>query len=128
MKVKSSQSWQLILADLSLILFLVALTGLASAQARRDSESQLHVQPAQALYRPSADGPELNEWLARQDLDPRLTLTVFVRYRRGNPEVAWSQARTLELSAHEAGVQVRIIMISADEDDIYASLAFDSPG
>lgn len=133
--------WQLILADLALILFLVTLSALPAAEAgsgrrladraARGEEARpvspaTEVAAAQALYRPVADGPTLAEWLASQPRDPRATLTVFARYPAGGEAAAWEAARALAASARGSGVPVRIIIAGGSEPDLYASLAYDS--
>ncbi len=138
-------SWQLILADLALILFLVTLTALpqgetgigpglagrvagsAAARAQTHSPSPpAEVAAAQALYRPVAGGPSLGEWLAGQPHDPRATLTVFAFHPAGGEAAAWQAARRLAASAQDSGVPVRIIISGGSAADLYASLAYDS--
>lgn len=130
----NGHGWQLILADLALILFLVTLSALPAAEtgpAARRATARPPAQPAeiaasQALYRPVAGGPTLAEWLAAQPHDPRATLTVFARYPRGGEAAAWEAARTLAASARGSGVPVRTIITAGQERDLYASLAYDS--
>jgi hypothetical protein len=138
---RSGHSWQLILADLALILFLLALSALPAAEAetgkklveaRARSEdvrrpAAFEVAAAQALFRPVAGGPTLAEWLASQPRDPRATLTVFVRYRPDDGGEAWRSARALMREAEASGVAVRTVITAGDAADIYASLAYDAP-
>jgi hypothetical protein len=136
-----SIAWQLILADLALILFLVSLSALPAAEAgsgrrlahpaARGEEARpvspaAEVAAAQALYRPVADGPTLAEWLASQPRDPRATLTVFARHPAGGEAEAWEAARSLAASVRGRGVPVRIIITTGSEPDLYASLAYDA--
>lgn len=127
--------WQLILADLALILFLVTLTALprtaadiATGLADRVAPAPpvAEVAAAQALYRPVAGGPSLGEWLASQPRDPRATLTVFAHYPAGGEAQAWASARGLAAAAQDSGVPVRTIITGAAEADLYASLAYDT--
>jgi hypothetical protein len=127
--------WQLILADLALILFLLTLSALPAAEAEtgrkradraaRSEEAHPEIAAAQALFRPVAGGPTLAEWLASQPRDPRATLTVFARYRPGGEAAAWDAARALAAGAAGSGVPVRTIITAAGESDLYASLAYD---
>lgn len=134
--------WQLILADLALILFLVTLSALPAAEAgssrqladraARGEETRpvpqaADIAAAQALYRPVAGGPTLAEWLAAQPRDPRATLTVFARYPAGGEAAAWDAARKLAAGARTSGVPVRTIITGGSERDLYASLAYDAP-
>lgn len=133
--------WQLILADLALILFLVTLTALPvaegeaprslAARVARDEEARptarrAEIAAAQALYRPVAGGPSLGEWLASQPRDPRTTLTIFALHRAGGEVAAWEDARALAASAQASAVPVRIIIAAGPEADLYASLAYDA--
>lgn len=137
--------WQLILADLALILFLVTLSALPlaetdaggarglAARVARDEDTRPAPPPpeiaaAQALYRPVAGGPELGEWLASQPRDPRATLTVFARYPAGGEAAAWKAARALASDARASGVPVRTIITAGSEAELYASLAYDIAG
>lgn len=134
------QGWQLILADLALILFLLTLSALPAAEAEsgrkladrgargeeaRAVPARTEIAAAQALFRPVADGPSLSEWLASQPRDPRVTLTVFARYRPGGEARAWEAARGLAAGAAGSGVPVRTIIAAGAESDLYASLAYD---
>jgi hypothetical protein len=136
----SGHGWQLILADLALILFLLTLSALPAAEAEtgrrladraaRGEEARAvpaatEIAAAQALFRPVADGPSLSEWLASQPRDPRMTLTVFARHRPGGEAAAWEAARRLAAGAAGSGVPVRTIIAAGSEADLYASLAYD---
>lgn len=139
--LRGGHGWQLILADLALILFLLALSALPAAEAdtgkklveaRARSEDVQHspkfeIASAQALFRPVAGGPGLSEWLASQPRDPRATLTVFVRHRPGDEAGAWLRARALVDEAEAGGVAVRAVIATGQEADLYASLAYDAP-
>lgn len=131
--------WQLILADLALILFLLTLSALPAAEAESghkladkyatEKDARLPPKPeiaaAQALFRPVAGGPSIAEWLASQPRDPRTTLTVFVRYQPGGEAAAWNAAKALARAAQTSGVPVRTIITAGAAADIYASLAYD---
>jgi hypothetical protein len=133
--------WQLILADLALILFLLTLSALPAAEAESrarlaDSDARAdetrrprmaEVAAAQALYRPVTGGPGIGAWLAVQPRDPRATLTIFARHRRGEEGAAWNTAAMLAREARKAGVAVRIIVTEGTDSDLYASLAYDAP-
>ncbi|MBA4050512.1 MAG: hypothetical protein C0472_01250 [Erythrobacter sp.] len=74
--------WQLILADLALILFLLTLSALPAAEAeagrqlaaravqektaRESLRPEAEIAAAHALFRPVAGGPGLGEWLEAQ--------------------------------------------------------------
>ncbi len=133
--------WQLILADLALILFLLTLSALPAAEAetarglaaRAVQEKtaregvETEVAAAQALFRPVAGGPALGEWLASQTPDPRATLTIFAVHAPGGEAAAWARAEALAAEARARGTRVRTIISSGRSADLYASLAYDTP-
>lgn len=126
--------WQLILADLALILFLLTLSTLPATEAEGEAPNigapvgpKPEIASAQALFRPVASGPELEEWLAAQAPDPRATLTVFATYPKGGAAEAWRQAGALSDEARRSGIAVRTIITPGAEAELYASLAYDAP-
>lgn len=130
---ESGTPWQLILADLALILFLLTLSALAgfpedgSAQEAADIEAGAPAfAPSQALYRPGPDAPSLGQWLARQERDPRATLTVYARHGGADANAVWSEARALAREARAAGVAVRVVIEKGEETGLHASLGYDS--
>ncbi|PKP93798.1 MAG: hypothetical protein CVT75_05545 [Alphaproteobacteria bacterium HGW-Alphaproteobacteria-14] len=136
---RTGPGWQLILADLALILFLLTLSALPAAEAEAERkladgdarEKDLHhayspeIANAQALFRPVAGGPSLAEWLAAQPRDPRATLTVFARYVPGDEAAAWDAASALAEDGLASGVAVRTIITAGKRGELYASLAYD---
>jgi hypothetical protein len=137
-QLRTAANWQWILADLALILFLVALTGLPAAEAGTAAPAPAakpararpaEIAAAQALYRPLRGGPALGDWLKQQQRDPRATLTIFAAYGEGGEGLAWAAARRLaaEAAAADAGLAVRVIIAPGPAADLYASLAYDRP-
>lgn len=137
---RGGHGWQLILADLALVLFLLALSALPAAEAEsgkrladreaREADVQgflrPEVAPAQALYRAVPGGPGLAAWLAAQQPDPRTTLTIFATHRAAGEAAAWSRAEALATEARANGARVRTIIAVGETEDIYASLAYDA--
>lgn len=136
---RGGHGWQLILADLALILFLLSLSALPAAEAESGRRlaaravqeqatrkaAQTEVASAQALFRPVAGGPSLGDWLAAQAPDARATVTVFAFHKPGGEAGAWARAQTLAAEARSAGTQVRTIISVGTADEVYASLAYD---
>lgn len=129
--------WQLILADLALILFLVTLSTLANEasddlsdaeilQAENSPKSDPQVAQSLALFRPTARGPSLEEWLAEQSADSRATLTIFAQHGRSDRPAVWEQAQTLAGGAADKGFAIRVVITRGEVSDVYASLAYDS--
>ena len=134
MNLRNAPGWQLILADLSLILFLVTVAALAEQseeyEPRPEQDSRrpdANIAPAQALYRPDPGSPPIAEWLESQSPDPRATLSVISLHRAEEERRAWERALALADQARAQGVAVRIVMQSGNETDLYASLAYDTP-
>ncbi|MEM7779369.1 MAG: hypothetical protein AAF697_03140 [Pseudomonadota bacterium] len=129
----TASTWQLILADLALILFLVTLSALAHEEeadtllAQETTAAYPEVAPSQALFRPNADGPELGEWLANRPPDNRATLTIFAQHSAIDREVMWQKANALAGVASEQGFAVRVVITRGEVSDLHASLAYDSP-
>lgn len=126
MIARAGTGWQYALADLSLILFMV--TGAALTQAVGKSGS---MQPSPqgeplALWRAGAGAPPLREWLEAQAPDDRQQLTIVARYGAGGQARALEEARTLAVSAGEAGAEARII-VEPGEGGAAATLAYDVP-
>lgn len=131
MVIRDSNSWQLILADLALILFLVATAAIADEGEKDTSASSATAQadvPAQALYRPYPGAPTLSQWLEQQRPDPRMTLSVVATHPGDQAEMAWHAAQELAQSARKTGIRVRVVLREGDKPDLYASLAYDDIG
>ena len=79
MIARPGSSWQTVLADLSLILFMVTATALSDSPAKAPPPAPL-VLPALgepvAVWRSEPGGPSLEDWLASQAADPRQRLTL----------------------------------------------------
>jgi hypothetical protein len=137
---RGGQGWQLILADLALILFLLTLSALPAAEAENGrrlaaraareegerDEPRPEIAPAQALFRPVPGGPGLGAWLGTQAPDPRTTLTIFATHAPGGEAEAWARAGELAAEARAAGARVRTIIMAGSQPDLYASLAYDA--
>lgn len=136
---RNGHGWQLIFADLALILFLLTLSALPAAEAdagrqsagsdprKADTLGAVHpeIAPAQALFRPVPGGPSLREWLAAQAPDPRATLTIFAAHKAGGEAGAWARASALAAEVRGVPTPVRTIITVGAVEDIYASLAYD---
>ncbi|NQX94709.1 MAG: hypothetical protein HRT64_07310 [Erythrobacter sp.] len=136
---RNSNSWQLILADLALILFLVTAAALSAGsgvdEARKDDGNDLataslneeNLAPAQALFRAGPGLPTLAEWLESQPRDPRAALTIVAEHAEGQDEKAWLAARQMAATAQALGVRARIIIRRSGQNTVHASLAYDQP-
>jgi hypothetical protein len=142
MIVRTGSGWQYILADLSLILFMVTAAALASsdnapahtpttsqpiARARSAGTRPLSPQAEPlALYRSAPGAPSLGQWLHQQSADSRQQLTIVAHYAPGGQVEALSQAAALARDAGEAGALARIV-VEPGQGGASATLAFDIP-
>jgi hypothetical protein len=139
MIARAGSGWQYILADLSLILFMVTAAALASSEdapARAShvagSTTSADGQPLSpqgeplALYRSAPGAPPLAQWLRDQSADARQQLTIVAQYGPGGQVAALGRARDLAEQAGEAGARARIV-IEPGQGGTTARLAFDVP-
>lgn len=133
MMVRAGSGWQYILADLSLILFMVTAAALASAdeppmpRAVTAGEQPLSPQgEALALYRAAPGAPPLAAWLRDQSPDARQQLTILAQYAPGGQAAALRQAVAMAEEAGESGTQARIV-VEPGQGGTTAALAYDSP-
>lgn len=125
--------WQVTIADLSLILFMVSLAALAdqpdAAEGAGPAGAIENPLPAMgepvAIYRPGAHMPGIGTWLADQAPDPRQQLTVIARYSGEDATEAAISALTLADDARGAGHAARIVLEPAALADLVAVLGYD---
>ena len=123
MNARVGSGWQTVLADLSLILFMV--TASAVLQAGDDPPAPsggFAMADPVAVWRPSPSGPTLAGWLADQPTDSRMRLTLFVHGPAG------SESKALHLiagAATDATASARIVIDRAPGPLLEAILAYD---
>lgn len=134
MMARAGSGWQYILADLSLILFMVTAAALAAGDdapppgARTPTGGEQLQSPLGeplALYRAAPGAPPLGQWLRSQSADARQQLTIVAQYRPGTQGDALGAAQALAHEAGEAGTRARIV-VEPGEGGTTAALAFDS--
>lgn len=128
MTARTVPTWQVVLSDLALILFLTTLAALqgttrGSANPAQESERAQEL----AVYRDGAGGLTLEQWLAEQPKDPRAQVTVLARFAGGEFETVAQRARGLAGDAARAGKPPRLIIEPARESSVVVSLAYDAP-
>lgn len=134
-RLGESQGWQLVLADLALILFLVTLTALVNTRSdagqsrvRADQiAASPHIAASQALFRSTPRGPTLAQWLAERPADPRASLTIIAQHNGADEQIMWDNAKAMAQSVEQSGVSVRVIITKGEQSELYASLAYDDP-
>lgn len=132
MMTSGKANWQMIIADLALILFMVTAASLDRGQGGEEgqpSEERDATLPIEgeilALYRAHPSAPALDQWLADQAPDERQSLTIVARYEPGGREGAMQGAEELASAAGVQGLQARIVLEPGDYTDLFAVLSFD---
>lgn len=132
MIARAGSGWQTLLADLSLILFIITVTALRQQDAAKPNASKEQAVAASpqaeplSVYRTGKDAPPLRQWLATQPSDPRQLLTIVSTYRPGRQAEALAAAEQLARTADESGRTARIV-VEPGEGDASVTLAFDQP-
>ena len=119
MIARAGSGWQTVLADLSLILFMVTASAVSQAQDDPAAPSGgFAIADPVAVWRPSPAGPTLTQWLSAQHSDPRMRLTLFVHAPAG------SEGAVLRLSGG-AAPDARLVIDRDPGPPLEAILAFD---
>lgn len=131
MIVRAGTGWQTLMADLSIILFMV--TAAALSQAGPGKAAQPLPAPAAgpsqrgepiAVYRTGAGAPPLGEWLDSLPRDERQLLTVVATYTPGKQAEALTRAAALAGEAEQRRVLTRLV-VEPGAGDATATLAYD---
>jgi len=127
-------TWPVLLADLSLILF-VATAVQASHSAAREGKGKAaaatSAAPAapgvpQAFYLAEPGAPPLSQWIAEQGLGDEAQITIFSSYRPGGATAALERAEALARQADAAGRAPRVLVEPGDSS-ARAILSYDRP-
>lgn len=135
MSVRINNGWQSILADLSLILFMITASFLqttpATSHAPRATARPGAAIPDRAtpiaIYRAGSDAPLLGEWLAAQSPDSRALLTIIARYQGAGRARAIATALDLTDQAAAHHIAARIIVEPGVASEVVATLGYDRP-
>lgn len=142
--VRAGTGWQTLMADLSIILFMVAASVVSRTTDALPAPPAATPRPAPAspspqgeplaLYRDEPGAPPLDAWLAGQTPDRRQQLTITARYPPGGQARAMARAQALTAAAGAAGMAARIVVEPAAgaqgraaQSDVTAALAYDVP-
>ena len=144
--------WQMILADLALILFIITAAALANAPESPQSPFKPASPPAPkpaikprtgieqktgrpiapslrgepvAVWTDTAGAPPLAEWLASEARDARLRATIIVRFIKGHQAAAFARAEALAKEAGPRGGDARLVVEAGAADGAIVSLAYD---
>lgn len=130
---RAGSGWQTLLADLSIILFMVTAAALSQskdgAQAKDGGamvtpKASARSEPL-AVYRAAPGAPPLGQWLAAQSPDPRQQLSIVAHFAPGNQQAALSEAGALLAQAGTAGMAARLV-VEPGEGGTVATLAYDA--
>lgn len=134
MIVRAGTGWQTLMADLSIILFMVTAAALSQAgpgkaQGPKAAGPSAAPAPSQrgepiAVYRTGAGVPPLGEWLDSLPRDERQMLTVVSTYSPGKQAEALTRAAALARDADQRHVLTRVV-VEPGADDATATLAYD---
>lgn len=129
MIVRAGTGWQTLMADLSIILFMVTAAALTQAGPGKAQAGQTNVGPSQrgepiAVYRTGEGAPALGEWLDSQPRDERQMLTVVSTYTPGKQADALTRATALAQDADKRHVLTRVV-VEPGAGDATATLAYD---
>lgn len=130
MILRAAHGWQIMLADLSLILFIVTASAIdpvrpesAPATSEPVAAPSVRAEPV-AVFRP-ARGLDFGTWLAERTIDPREQLTIVARYTGNDSAAARTSADVLARRAEAAGLAPRIVVEPGETADVAAIFAFD---
>ena len=130
MIVRAGTGWPILMADLSIVLFMVTAAALSQTEPGKAVAAG---QPAPgpsprsepiAIYRTGKGAPPLAEWLGAQPRDSRQMLTLVSTYRPGRQAEALARAEVLARDATAQGLMARII-VEPGTGDATATLAYD---
>ena len=128
-----SSSWQVILADLALILFMVTASALNDEEEAEAESASLagnpvafsQEAPASAIWHPGNVDQPLGLWLRQEGTDPRMQASLTIRYRLSDLDEALRQGSMLVQEARQAGHDLRIIAEPAQRTELFVIMAYD---
>jgi hypothetical protein len=127
MIVRAGSSWQTVLADLAIILFMVTAAPLSQSDEQTAAPQPSPRGTPLALYRAEPGAPKLGDWLAAQGADKRQQLTIVAQYGVGGLALALEQAKRLAGDGGEAGMRSRIV-VEPGAGGVTVALGYDDPG
>ena len=133
MMVRAGSGWQTLLADLSIILFMVTAATLSQSKDGPAAKGSATPEPPKAsarseplaVYRAAPGAPPLGQWLASQSPDPRQQLSIVAHYAPSGQQAALSDAAGLLAQAGAAGTSARLV-VEPGEGGTVATLAYDA--
>jgi hypothetical protein len=130
MIARAGSGWQTVLADLSLILFMLTAATLSQTPETgggQNGETASQQSEPVAVYATGNGAPPLADWLLDQPHDPRQQLTIVAHYTAGGQDAALAQATVFARTAGQSGLAARIIVEPGQQAGVTATLAYDAP-
>ena len=126
MIARAGSGWQTLMADLSIILFMVTAAALAQSKGGQAAAAPIPSERSEplAVYRSGAGAAPLGQWLAMQSPDPRQQLSIIAHYPAGGQQAALAEVAQLLRQAGAAGLSARLV-VEPGEGGIVATLAYD---
>jgi hypothetical protein len=118
MITRTGSDWQTLLADLSIILFMVTAATLSPAKDGTQAKGGAATQTPSAsprseplaVYRAGSTAPPLGQWLAAQSPDSRQQLSIVAHYAPGQQRASLAEAGMLLAQAGTAGISARLVV------------------
>ena len=128
MIARAGSGWQTLMADLSIILFMVTAAALSQSKDGQAASAPMPSQRSEplAVYRTAAGAPPLGQWLAAQTPDQRQQLSIVAHYPAGGQQSAMAEAAQLLRQAGALGLNARLL-VEPGEGGTVATLAYDVP-
>jgi hypothetical protein len=124
-------NWQIMLADLAIVLFLTSFSALAkdhpaahAAHPRPAAVAPAVAEPV-ALWRAGEGAPPLAAWLKDQGFDRRMRVNVVGSYDAGDRDRVLAEANDLTFEPALAGRAVRLILEPAVTSSVIVTLSYD---
>lgn len=131
--IRLGSNWYITLADLSLILFMVAGHAVTEDGVGAPGPDQVQGNPLPAegepvaVYRVAAGAPPLRQWLDSVGQDDRLLLTIIGHHAGPDAAEVTAQAAALAAQAGQQGTGARILVEPGPADELLAVLSYDRP-
>ena len=120
-----SRRFLIVIADLSMIMFLVCASALQK-EAAAPPPALFQTPVMLSVWSDAAGGITLADWLAQQPPDDSQRLSIEVTYRAGGLAAALARADGLRVSAGSAGADARVLIAEGPADAALVQLVQDN--
>lgn len=109
MMLRRREGWSLVLADLSLILFIVTAKWVGGGEDVKGAVVEAPV--VQGIYERARGGPSVAQWLSAQQAGPNARVTVTAGYGPGGAGQSIAEAQALMQEAEAAGAMPVLVIV-----------------